>query len=218
MKFKIWNKHMNLWDKRDFCIRPDGKLMVVDIDMRGYVLCNEKDLVIVRASSLKDHWLDNPKTDEPTTIYEGDIVYLHDWGLDSVRIIGVAQVIYDDECHRWDFKMLDCYDEDNNLNLYIESSYDRFRQSPQVIGNIYEPNEKGEYLVAKDWQYFLKNELVKADVLYKKKELQSRMREIKKKEKELFSEKTKHDEEVSKLKIELKEQREKLKELDEGKL
>ena len=87
----------------------------------GSTICVENN----RISDIKDMW------NNEELIKEGDIVLLHNWGWDnSDQIIGVAKVVYDTEYHAWSFEMI--------AGNYIESSYDRWRQSPRVIGSVSE--------------------------------------------------------------------------------
>lgn len=67
-------------------------------------------------------------------IYEGDIVNLHDWGIHtSDNVIATAKIVWSDEFSKFDFEVIE--------GDYIQDEYDRFRQSPLIIGNVYENPE-----------------------------------------------------------------------------
>lgn len=79
-----------------------------------------------RETDIFDYW--QPRGEKPKLIFEGDLVLLHNWGVNSdSQVTGVAYVVWNSEHHGWDFKMIE--------GDYIDDSYDKWRQSPRVIGN-----------------------------------------------------------------------------------
>lgn len=118
-----------------------------------------------RKTDIQESWVEN-KTDEAHFIYEGDIVLLNNWGIDNGnQIIGVAQVVWDSEYHKWDFTMI--------AGSYIESEYDRWRQCPKIIGNMWDGIIVDEYkhLSISDeekWKELLKQSSIQAEIRYEK--------------------------------------------------
>ena len=104
--------------------------------------------------------------DEDKFLYEGDIVLLHNWGRNQTQIIGVATVIYDKDFHCWDFDMI--------AGEYIEGNYDKWRQKPKIIGNIFNgllDHKYKKYVVNTDdcinshnWDILIEEHLLKANV------------------------------------------------------
>ena len=148
---------------------------------------------------------------EPEYLMEGDLVLLHNWGNNS-EVIGVAYLYWDEEGHRWDFN--------NIAGNWIESSYDRWRQSPKKIGHISQVSDlRGINDVTIDeftchtlidesyekwdgnWSGFLKKEKKKADKAF----IEKRIKRIKRIKSSINKKIKDNKKELAELEKELKE-------------
>ena len=178
-KFKVWDKESKKWaNPEEFFMDSDGILSKMD---SGVLTEAPKEYISVKATTLEDEWeKQEDEIDNKGIIYEGDYVYLHNWGHYSEQVIGIAEVIWDKEYNKWTYEMIEGG---------LQDEYDRNRQSPKVMANKYE-NLNFEY--SKDWTEFLKREEKEA-------ELKQERKELLKKKKELNKEKREHDNKIKEI-------------------
>lgn len=121
MKYKLWCKNKNEWEKDSWVILPNGN--IAWIEYGNIVGCaNPKNHILVRSTGLKDI---NDKY-----IYEGDI-------------IKSVSIIHKDEqpvsIIKWDRGQYDVFD---NEGSWISSLYKYMMvNNIEVIGNVYENPE-----------------------------------------------------------------------------
>ncbi len=158
-----------------------------------------------RTSDIQESWIE--KGEEPVLLKEGDVVLLHNWGFNnSDEVIGVAFLYWDKEYHGWDFGMIAGYE--------VEDNYDKWRQCPRIIGNIWDgfneaskeefkeitKNDYNNILSDVTWNDFLAQEKIKHEIKFQKRESEKIKRIYAKKNKVLQEEIAKNEAKISELK------------------
>ena len=123
--FKVWNikekRMIKTPAEENLFLAGNGNL--IDIKNPSEYLMDK--FLILFETGLKDK---NGKD-----IHEGDIINLYNWGMSNKSLIGKAEIVWDEQTMKFDFRMLN--------GEYIKDEYDRFRAGLEIIGNKFENSE-----------------------------------------------------------------------------